>query len=183
MSKNLGIKIKELREKGLSYNQIKEELNCSKATISYHLDDKGKEKVKNRNKSNKNNSLIKRVWEFKNKNVSSKTRDFQRRNGSLLNNKQDKNFTLGDVINKLDGNFNCYLSGLKININDSSSFAFDHIIPSSKGGDNTLNNLGLTSNIINSMKNNLTVDEFIYYCKIILEYNGYSINKNGEVLK
>ena len=30
-------KIKTLRKKGLTYNEIKEKLKCSKGTISYHL--------------------------------------------------------------------------------------------------------------------------------------------------
>ena len=74
----------------------------------------------------------------------------------------------------------CYLTGEKINIHDSTSFEFDHIIPASRGGDNSLENLGLTIKIANNIKNNLTVDELLYYCKKILEYNGYDVNKNGE---
>lgn len=181
MEKSLGFKIKELRKKGYTYAQIKNELKCSKSTISYHLDDKGKEKAKKRILENKNSPLIKRVWEFKNKNINSKTRDFQRRNCGILNNQQEFNFTLEDVLKKIDGNHTCYLTGEKIDINNSPSFAFDHIIPSSKGGSNTLDNLGLTSCIANTMKNNLTVDELLYYCKKILENNGYSVNKNGDV--
>ena len=42
--------ILNLRSKGFTYNQIQKELNCSKSTISYYLDPKGKEKVLARNK-------------------------------------------------------------------------------------------------------------------------------------
>jgi len=42
--------ILNLRAKGLSYRQIAEILNCSKATISYWLDPNGKAKVVARNK-------------------------------------------------------------------------------------------------------------------------------------
>ena len=40
-------RILELRDKGYTYNQIQEELNCSKGTISYHL---GKGQVLKTNK-------------------------------------------------------------------------------------------------------------------------------------
>mgnify|MGYP003131805563 FL=1 len=42
--------ILNLRSKGYTYNQISKKLNCSKSTISYYLDPKGKEKVLARNK-------------------------------------------------------------------------------------------------------------------------------------
>ena len=45
---DLGVQIIKLREQGYSYNQIKEALNCSKGTISYHLSDQGKEKAMQR---------------------------------------------------------------------------------------------------------------------------------------
>tara|TARA_R110000744_G_scaffold190390_2_gene309534 strand:+ start:201 stop:953 length:753 start_codon:yes stop_codon:yes gene_type:complete len=35
--RDIGVKIKTLRKKGLSYNEIKKKLKCSKGTISYHL--------------------------------------------------------------------------------------------------------------------------------------------------
>ena len=43
---SLGIPIKELYEKGLSYREIEKELGCSKGTISYHLGKGQKEKDK-----------------------------------------------------------------------------------------------------------------------------------------
>tara|TARA_R100001594_G_scaffold4707_11_gene15942 strand:- start:838 stop:1359 length:522 start_codon:yes stop_codon:yes gene_type:complete len=48
--------ILNLRAKGLSYRQIAEKLNCSKATISYWLDPNGKAKVVARNKRYKSRS-------------------------------------------------------------------------------------------------------------------------------
>jgi hypothetical protein len=35
-----GEKIKELREKGMTYNEIQKAIGCSKSTISYHLSNK-----------------------------------------------------------------------------------------------------------------------------------------------
>lgn len=45
----LGNQIKELRQQGLSYNQIAEQLKCSKGTVSYHLGTGQKAKSKARN--------------------------------------------------------------------------------------------------------------------------------------
>ena len=62
--------ILNLRAKGFTYNQIAEKLKCSKATINYWLDPKGKEKVLARNKLNKgryNNRWASRrgaIWKY-----------------------------------------------------------------------------------------------------------------------
>jgi len=42
--------ILNLRAKGLTYREIAKKLSCSKATISYWIDPRGKEKVVARNK-------------------------------------------------------------------------------------------------------------------------------------
>ena len=47
-------KILELRAQGLTYNEIKNELGCSKGTISYHLGPGQKEKSYKRNRSKTN---------------------------------------------------------------------------------------------------------------------------------
>lgn len=62
----LGKKIKELRQQGMSYNQIVKKLNCSKGTVSYHLGTGQKAKAKsrqflNRDKKNKQ-QRAKRVY-------------------------------------------------------------------------------------------------------------------------
>lgn len=48
MNKNLRPKILELREQGLSYNQIVDKLGCSKGTVSFHLGEGQKEKTRKR---------------------------------------------------------------------------------------------------------------------------------------
>lgn len=168
--------ILKLREEGKTYNEIQSILGCSKGTISYHLGDNQKEKTLNRTRKRRKDDLIlSKVNSFKEKNRG-RVRDFQRRNNGHLNNKQEFNFTTIDVLKKIK-NLKCYLTGKSINLLDSKSFAFDHIIPSSKGGLNTLDNLGLTDSTINKMKHDLSVDEFINKCKEVLEYQGYNIRK------
>ena len=56
-------------------------------------------------------------------------------------------------------------------------YNLDHIIPASRGGDNSLNNLGITHKVANTMKSDLTPEELIEWCKKILEFNNYKIEK------
>ena len=181
----LGNKIIELRKKGYSYNKIMKELKCSKSTISYYLGNDQKEKALNRNKKTTSKPefvLQKKLYEFRykdtlGKQVLSKVRDFQRREGSKLSSTQKINFSFDDFLNKIGDNPTCYLSGESINLYESKSYNIDHIIPASKGGENTLENAGLISASINKMKSDNTVDEFLKKCIQVLEYNGYCVYK------
>ena len=56
-------------------------------------------------------------------------------------------------------------------------YQLDHIIPSSRGGDNSFKNLGITHKIVNYMKGNLTPEELIEWCIKILKHNGYNVTK------
>lgn len=169
----------KLRNEGKSYNQIKIILGCSKSTISYHCGEGQKLKSKERLKKLLGTSpLLKKIDNFKNRRLSNKTRDFQRkRDGNKYSNERVYDFTQDDVINKISKNPICYLSGEQIDISDTKSYHFDHIIPLSKGGDNTLKNLGITTKSINRSKSDLTIDEFIELCKTVLIYNGYKVSK------
>ena len=65
-------------------------------------------------------------------------------------------------------------SAIDLTINE---FQLDHKIPVSRGGKNTLDNLGITHEVVNKMKGNLLVDELIGWCIKILENNGYKVIK------
>jgi hypothetical protein len=182
---DLGIKIIELKNKGYSYSKIKKELNCSKSTISYYLGDNQKEKTKQRTEkriSNPEFILHKKIYRFRyrkitEKTIKSKVRDFQRRNGSKLLSKIEEIFSTDDFLSKIGDNPICYLSGEPINLFETNTYSIDHIIPSSKGGKNTIDNAGLTSSSINKMKSDFTVDEFLEKCIQVLTYNGYVVIK------
>ena len=186
--KKLGIKIHELRERGYSYNKIKEELCCSKSTISYYLGDNQKlmaQKRYQKRRSKPEIVLLEKIYRFRwkdNKKVMGKIRDFQRRNPLINNrhkliNQQEKNFTTEEFLKKVGNNPKCYLSGEPIDLYNCEAYSLDHIIPSSKGGNNFLENAGLISLSVNKMKNDLSVEEFLNKCVQILKYNGYNVDK------
>ncbi len=182
----LGNKIIELKKEGYSYNKIMKELNCSKSTISYYLGDNQKEKTKKRNikKTSKPEFVLqKKLYAFRyrdnlGKRVLSKVRDFQRREGSKITiTKPELNFNIEDFLLKIGNEPKCYLSGEKIDLYETKSYSIDHIIPATKGGNNTLENAGLLSTLINKMKSDITVEEFLEKCIQVLEYNGYIVSK------
>jgi len=174
-------KIKELRNEGKSYSEIKRILNCSKGTISYYCGDGQKEKSRMRLKKLRNeNIIIQKVDNFKfsrkYKNIKESLRRFQKREGNEYNKNIEETFNWKDVLNKFGEDTFCYLTGEKINLYEDT-YSFDHIIPQSRGGDNSIENLGVTIKKINTMKTDMTPDELIEACIKILKFNNYSVEK------
>ncbi len=85
--------------------------------------------------------------------------------------------TADQIISMFNQNPVCYLTGDQIDINKPRTYNFDHIIPRSKGGQNTLDNLGICTKVVNMAKNDMSPDEFFNLCKKVLEYNGYEVKK------
>lgn len=175
-------KILKLRQEGKTYNEIINELGCSKSTVSYHCGDGQKEKSIKRVSKRRENVLLAKVDAFKfrkTKNVHEAIRKYQKRDNSSKG-KVDKNlvltFTWKDVLDKFGEEPICYLSGEKLDIY-GKEYQLDHIIPSSKNGDNSLGNLGVLHKTVNRMKHDLTPNELIEWCSKILEFNGYTITK------
>lgn len=176
--------ILKLRKEGLSYRDISKRVGCSTSTVSYHCGKGQKEKarerqVKNRGKAN----LHKRVNKFKSKKskrlLQVKSRDFQRsRTLTGYHTDIDNTFTfnLSDVLSYIGDNPTCYLTGRAIDLSDTRSYHFDHIIPVSKGGSNCLENLGIACREANKAKDSLLVGDFISLCKEVLENNGYTVD-------
>jgi 5-methylcytosine-specific restriction endonuclease McrA len=174
--------ILDLRKQGLSYNKIQEILRCSKSTISFHCGHKQKEKKNNRqNRRRSDNCLIKKIETFRNRkykdaNYSLKNRDWRdilriKIKGFSMNRKTKKvkqKFSLQDLIDKIGDNPTCYLTGRSIDLSDGRSYHLDHIVPVSKGGDNSLDNCNIACKEANQAKHNLSKDEFIKLCEEVV---------------
>lgn len=174
--------ILKLRKEGKTYDEIKKLLKCSKGTISYHCGKGQKEKAKKRQNKRRKNVLLHKTENFRHKPkkyVIEGTRKFQKRDNSVkknVNKNIKKTFNWEDVIEKFGENTICYLSGEKLNLFENE-YQLDHIIPSSRGGDNSFENLGISHKVVNMMKHSLTPEELIEWCIKILEFNNYIVTK------
>jgi CRISPR/Cas system Type II protein with McrA/HNH and RuvC-like nuclease domain len=181
---NMKEDILKLRTEGKTYNEIVKILGCSKSTVSYYCGENQKLKTMARTTKRRKNVLLAKVETFKykpiknRKSVIESIRKFQKRDNGHTKGNVNKNiettFTWSDVLEKYTEDTYCYLSGEPINLYDNN-YQLDHIIPSSKGGDNTFSNLGITHETVNKMKGDLTPDELIAWCIKILSHNGYNV--------
>lgn len=163
-------KILNLRYEGKTYNEIVEILGCSKSLVSYYCgkDQKQKNLVRQKkSRSNKYTCLYRKLIYFQ-------KRDDKNRN---YDKSKPINFSFKEFKDKYPINSKCYLSGEEVNLTDSKNWELDHIIPKSKGGNNSLENLGILHKVVNQMKGGLLNEEFIEWCKKILEYQGYIVKK------
>ena len=173
--------ILRLRQEGKTYTQIQDILGCSKGTIAYHCGEGQKEKTFIRQKKfRSSNTLLTKVNTYKSrKSLVENIRKFQKRDNLSVNKnnkKLKKTFTYLEVLDKIGKKPTCYLTGIPIDLN-INNYQLDHIVPVSKGGDNSLNNLGLLLSEINQMKSDMTIKELLNNCILILEHNGYKVVK------
>ncbi len=170
--------ILRLRAEGKSYNEIARELGCSKSVISYHCGNGNEKKRTCEWSKSITGKLNKKITAFRSR-VSrlaarTKLKTFKRRKGSSRShskvNNISKNYTYQDVLKKLGKNPRCYLTGVPINLEDTDTYHFDHIIPCSKGGTNDLSNLGICTRSANYAKNDLSVEELYDLCESILAW-------------
>jgi len=188
MKKNLNNKerkedILKLRSEGKTYSEISKELGCSKSVISYHCGNGSeKRRVKKWNKCPKA-KLVKKITSFRCRlprsadvktTARSKLKGFKARKKSSRThskvNNITKNYTYKDVLKKLGDNPKCYLTGTPINLEETDTYQFDHIIPCSKGGTNDLNNLEICIRSANHAKSDLSLEELYDLCDSILKW-------------
>lgn len=179
--------ILRLREQGLSYRKIEKTLGCSRSTVSYYCGNRQKEKNKERQRINRNlQHPYKRKIEYfsnprlhlNNKKPCHKWKKliqlkietfFYDRANNMAYRKPE--FTVQDVIDKFGEKPKCYLTGKKINIYEPRTYEFDHKIPVSRGGDNSIENLGICTKKANQCKRDMTPTEFIEFCKQVVDFN------------
>lgn len=184
--------ILRLRSEGLTYNQIIEELGCSKGTVSFHCGEGQKSKSRVRNNRRKETDplyfkLGKKVWFFQQKMANEKTNTLSSSTASLKrvihwkcgnfkNVDKKMRFKTQDLLDKIEGTGRtCALTGRPLNLEDSRSWHLDHIVPTSKGGDNSLENCQVVCADANQAKSGMLQEDFLQLCKEILEYNGYKV--------
>lgn len=171
-----------LRAEGKSYNQIAKALDCSKSVISYHCGN-GSEKARVLSGVKNRKAICRKVSRFKTRcsrknypKLSSKLKTFKRKSNKQGNhtntvvNGISSNYTCQDVLAKIGPNPQCYLTGTPIDLDDSASYHLDHIIPTSRGGSNNLDNLQICLKDVNTAKGQLMLDEFYKLCEDVLKY-------------
>ena len=141
--------ILKLRAEGKSYREIEKILGCSKSTIAYHCDG-GKEKNRIKNNLKKRKPICRKVSSFRVRCARSNHNDIR---------KKLKTF-------KRKGN----RARTPIDIEKPNTYHLDHIIPTSKGGTNDINNLGLCLKEANYAKGELSIDELYQLCENILAW-------------
>jgi len=179
-----------LRKKGLTFNQIAKQLKCSKSTVSYALRKKTRDMVKAKNelKPHYKHTIENKIYTFKapkprtpsnkawylnqsprqiSKSISTKASTFQR----------TMTFNYKDVYAKYGDHFPCALTGRPLEFNEPQTYEYDHILPTSRGGDNSIDNLQLLCPEANKAKGMMTDDEFKDLCREVIIHAGYKIYK------
>jgi len=173
----LKVKIKKLLDAGNSRKKIVEKLGCSKSMISYVF--------KNKKRNQKICYVSKKLFCFKNReentiieiagfNPDEKLWIFCEKISSFRKNStmhQRTKPTKKNVLEKFSGTPCCGLCGTACDFKNSKSYSFDHYVPKSRGGDNSLENMQLLCTQCNMMKHAMLQEEFLEKCKKIVEYN------------
>lgn len=149
------------------YRLIAKCVGCQHSTVRYHLDPLGKTKMRARVQKHRYNTHP----------ISKKLKAFKYGCNGRLKGISFEEISQEDVLSKIGFSPVCYLSGRPIDILRPSSYEFDHIIPISKGGRATLNNLGLSRKEANRAKSDLSREEFIELCRDVLVNNGYTVER------
>jgi 5-methylcytosine-specific restriction endonuclease McrA len=173
--------ILRLRSEGKSYRQIEKELGCSRSSISYHCGSGQKEKSRGRNRKHRAlKPFQNKILNYRNrKAILDRSKNFRidYGRGKKSESATEEKFGVSEVMERVGPNPVCYLTGTPIDLSKSSTYRFDHVFPRSKGGSNTLDNLGLTTTQANAAKGSMEVAEFIDLCRKVLINFGYSVEK------
>lgn len=169
--------ILKLRSEGYTYNQIVEKVGCAHSTVSYYLSGTVRESARKR--SNKNRK--KRSADVLTAAIQQKLSNFNCDNRSGSTKKSyPTQISIKELREKLLASPVCYLTGKHIDLLDKSTWSLDHIIPRSKGGKNSKENMGLVCSSVNRCKHDLYLEDFLTLCKTVLENFGYKVSEPKE---
>lgn len=160
--------ILKLKEQGFKQSEIAKKLNCSSSLVNYYLNPKEREAVKQRTKKRDQSivKLEKRICSF---NHNRKGHNITAQNADV------RGYTVEDVKKHIGWPIGkCYITGIPIDFT-KDDYHLDHIIPVSKGGDNSLENMGAVIPQVNMMKAALTKEELISLCTSILTKLKYKV--------
>jgi len=87
---------------------------------------------------------------------------------------QTEQFSFEDI-RKKHTQFVCYLTGRQLDADNPQTYSFDHIVPASKGGDNTLSNLGVCCPAANFAKRDMMLPDFVALCVEVATNFGYTV--------
>lgn len=172
--------------RGLKTKEIAQKLDCSYSAVQYHVQRNYKKQAKNWRKSNSILvTIYKRITSFKEEFENRPAQISTKKNYKLISqriavfsrstNGSKRMFSTRDFIDKFTMNPKCGLTGRSIDINQPETWELDHIVPKSRGGDNSLDNCQVLSKEVNQSKGSMTEKEFLSLCKEVLEHHGYNI--------
>lgn len=72
----------------------------------------------------------------------------------------------------------CYLTGVKIDLSNARSYSLDHIIPYSRGGSCSIDNVELILPVINIMKSSIPAGDFVLMCNLVVKNSMPKIPKS-----
>jgi hypothetical protein len=162
--------IKSMHESGLGYTKISKELNIPKTTVRYNLDPNGKEKVRKKVAKWRGNNPLENKLNAARNTIRDKIKSFKRAKSGGTKRATKANVDSKYFLEKIIANPVCYLTGMSIDLTRPRSYQLDHKIPVSRGGISEVSNFGLCCDWVNRAKCNMTVDEFITMCKLVVKH-------------
>jgi CRISPR/Cas system Type II protein with McrA/HNH and RuvC-like nuclease domain len=167
-----------LQSEGKTLAEITKITNLPKTTVRYHLSAKERARVRTHSiQYRAQNPILRKIDAFNQRSkkaFDNKITHFHRFS------KGEQKATIELVLKTFGSNPTCYLTGDTLDLANPDSYSFDHKTPVSKGGDNSLSNLGICRMDVNQAKSDKTPEEFIELCKQVLQHNGFDVVKKSE---